>query len=390
MYYIEKYLEWQNRPLRTHYGANPDNLFFATALSHILFFCAITMLAFGVIFTTVEANIIATSAKFVFIPPIFGPVVAFMVAHQKLRAGKYNSARDIFVFTTMAAIVFSVAFTGGFLKSEASQFLVVIPIMVYLLYGMKAGTMIALWVPVIIFGQELTAFYFGVSLPNFSSTANPAANAIGVNGTMYLLVLAMVASFEHQRSTLKKRIEREQQKMRALADTDPLTGLLNHRAFHEVLELAEREANDTGQHLALIYLDLNRFKQINDKHGHSTGDYVLLTVANRLLGMFRNTETVARLGGDEFAILIRSQTHIKAMGNIISRLQEKTSKPIKYQGATFAVGASIGFAIYPHDAQCAKTLLEAADIQMYSNKSENRDSARTHDMQTEPVNRLAS
>lgn len=161
-----------------------------------------------------------------------------------------------------------------------------------------------------------------------------------------------------------------------LANHDSLTGLANRSNFHERLKEGLANADRDDNQVAVLLLDLDRFKSINDILGHHVGDLLLIEVAKRLSGCIRETDTVARLGGDEFVVI---QTRVNDTDNI-DRLAEKInrelSKGYDLGGHSVQSSTSIGVAIYPQHGQEAGVLLQRADIAMYQAKMHGRNSYR--------------
>ncbi|GEO81196.1 bifunctional diguanylate cyclase/phosphodiesterase [Pararhodospirillum oryzae] len=159
--------------------------------------------------------------------------------------------------------------------------------------------------------------------------------------------------------------------MAYLAHHDPLTGLANRRTFGERLA---GEVSRTRRHdgvFALLYLDLDGFKPINDTHGHQAGDEVLRQVAARLGAAVRREDLVARLGGDEFAVLLPDQGADEAR-KIAHKLHQAVTSPIPFQGGSLTVGVSVGIALYPRDGDSAEALLGWGDRAMYQAKKGKR------------------
>ncbi|RZT35500.1 diguanylate cyclase domain-containing protein [Cupriavidus agavae] len=165
------------------------------------------------------------------------------------------------------------------------------------------------------------------------------------------------------------QLQREKNELALRASHDGLTGLLNRSAFLQALETAVKSAAVHGHFTAVLYLDSDKFKSINDHFGHAAGDKVLVGIAQRLIGCVRESDAVARLGGDEFAVLIRTlrqpQDAVQVAENIISAMC--VPFPIS-ETDTLNTGLSIGLAIYPIHAQSASALLDAADAAMYEAK----------------------
>ncbi|HEV2618894.1 MAG TPA: GGDEF domain-containing protein, partial [Acidobacteriaceae bacterium] len=150
-----------------------------------------------------------------------------------------------------------------------------------------------------------------------------------------------------------------------LALHDELTGLPNRRMFAARLTAAVERAERSKTSLALVVLDLNDFKQINDSLGHVAGDQVLREVSNVLRKSIRATDTVARLGGDEFIIVVADMPNANAVERFTDSLRSAIERPMMIQDKSLEVGASFGFAMYPNDAKDATRLLRLADQRMY-------------------------
>jgi len=163
----------------------------------------------------------------------------------------------------------------------------------------------------------------------------------------------------------RKRVEED---LRFLAHHDPLTGLTNRSLFYDRLETALRAARRSGEIIALLYLDLDGFKQINDSRGHELGDLMLREVARRLEANTREADTVARMGGDEFTVLLTGLTGPSSAQNTLLKLREALAAPMLLCGESFAMRASIGLALYPRDGESAEQLLRTADAGMYAMK----------------------
>ncbi len=133
-----------------------------------------------------------------------------------------------------------------------------------------------------------------------------------------------------------------------------------------------------GPPLALLYLDLDRFKQVNDTCGHAIGDALLQIVATRLTGHTRGLDTAARIGGDEFAILMRLAEDCPAPAALAERLVAELSRPYEIEGLRLDIGVSIGIACCPQDAATAEGLVHCADTALYAAKRGGRNTFRSH------------
>ncbi|WP_310702067.1 putative bifunctional diguanylate cyclase/phosphodiesterase [Burkholderia multivorans] len=157
-------------------------------------------------------------------------------------------------------------------------------------------------------------------------------------------------------------------KIEQLAFYDPLTGLPNRALFLDRLKQALASAQRHGQRVALLFLDLDRFKEINDTQGHVFGDRALIEIARRFQAALREEETLARLAGDEFVVIAMGANQ-SAAALIAERLQKALAEPLAINGRFFTLKASIGIAFYPEDGSTAEELLKHADIAMYRAKA---------------------
>ncbi|MWL87838.1 diguanylate cyclase domain-containing protein [Cupriavidus sp. SW-Y-13] len=186
----------------------------------------------------------------------------------------------------------------------------------------------------------------------------------------------------------QKQLQRENRSLAHRATHDGLTGLLNRAAFAEALDQALRTAAARNQYAAVLYLDSDDFKGINDRHGHAAGDVVLVGIAERIRGCLRESDTVGRLGGDEFAVLIEAlrqpEDAIRAAEGILDAMNVPIDLP---DGNSVMAPLSIGLAVFPVHARNGAALLHAADAAMYGAK---RDSGATwHAAETAPPQRQA-
>ena len=160
----------------------------------------------------------------------------------------------------------------------------------------------------------------------------------------------------------------KQQQLTHLAGHDTLTGLPNRMRFMEQLDAAILQASASGEKLAVIFVDLDGFKQINDRLGHSAGDRTLVVVAQRLRAALRETDIVARLGGDEFIVLMDAVSSTQELHDVAGRVQAAMDEPIVLGAHRMTVGASMGISEFPTDGGDAEDLLCKADAAMYAAK----------------------
>ncbi|HEY9593448.1 MAG TPA: EAL domain-containing protein [Spirochaetia bacterium] len=188
--------------------------------------------------------------------------------------------------------------------------------------------------------------------------------------------------------TAKKDAERRLYRM---AHYDSLTGLGNRRRFHDLLDHALKNARRTGEILALLFIDLDTFKMVNDNLGHGAGDSLLRIVAGRLEGSVRESDTVARMGGDEFTVILPHLQTAENAEQIARKLLAAVTEPAAIEGKEIFITASIGIALYPRDGADTSTLLRSADAAMYHAKQRGRNGVRffSRDMNRWAARRLA-
>lgn len=162
--------------------------------------------------------------------------------------------------------------------------------------------------------------------------------------------------------------KRAEERLRHMAGHDALTDLPNRVLFHDRLEVAMGRAHRNRECLALLYLDLDDFKQVNDRHGHEAGDALLCDVARRLLACVRETDTVVRMGGDEFVVLLPDIRTPANLPGIIESVRESLNRPFRVNGQDLRIAVSIGAALYPDHGQDRDQLLRHADTDMYQKK----------------------
>ena len=165
------------------------------------------------------------------------------------------------------------------------------------------------------------------------------------------------------------QLEEQKAELEKVALHDPLTGLANRALFGELTRAAVAAAQRDGGRLALLFIDLDRFKAVNDTLGHAAGDSLLVALAERLRGAMRASDVVCRHSGDEFTVLLRDVNHWDEVASTADRLLQEIEKPVYIGSRLAGVSASIGVALFPDDASDHETLVSHADTAMYVAKS---------------------
>lgn len=194
-----------------------------------------------------------------------------------------------------------------------------------------------------------------------------------------LLTRTILHTMERFELLKELKLAREQERM--LAYYDVLTRLPNRRSFEEHLAKALQQAYRNDEVLALLFIDLDKFKPINDQLGHDAGDQLLVMIAQRLRQSIRGSDITARFGGDEFIVLLRSLTAAEQAAMVAEKLLEQLTLPFHLNGHELSIGASIGISLYPSDSQSGSELLRFADLAMYHAKSEGGNHCRFYSKQ---------
>ncbi len=184
--------------------------------------------------------------------------------------------------------------------------------------------------------------------------------------TSRLLVTTLAAALESHRMILQLNTARE--RARHLATHDQLTGLANRTLFHDRLDQAVSAARRGRHKLAVLFVDLDGFKAINDSLGHAVGDGLLRGLARRIAACLRETDTAGRLGGDEFAVLLTNLANEMDAATVARKLLSSLSEPIQFREQSMSIQCSIGIASFPRDTTDAEELIKKADTAMYHAK----------------------
>jgi len=219
----------------------------------------------------------------------------------------------------------------------------------------------------------------GIPIHNFLST--PAL--IGTEFVGQLVLANSNRNYDQQSLDFAERLatllaiaiqhQRTEDKIRKLAYHDVLTGLPNRTLFNDRYAIALAGAKRYNKKIALMVLDLDQFKNINDTLGHAAGDEVLKDFSAKLLGLLRKTDTVMRLGGDEFVIMVTDVLELEHIDTVAQKVLVATRKPFTFQGHEVRITVSIGVSSYPEDGEDLEMLLKCADIAMYHIKATGRD-----------------
>lgn len=242
--------------------------------------------------------------------------------------------------------------------------------------SMRAGVVLAVALGVSI-GFASFGFISGMLTYNMDITAyltRPAAwlALMIASGVFMIIILQSIGTYNRSIVSLLQEIKSQHDQIQHIAMHDDLTGLPVRRLAEDRIRIAINGARRRQKMVALLFIDLNRFKTVNDVHGHEAGDFVLREVAKRLLGTIRSEDTASRIGGDEFLVILGDLAGADAAVQSAERIIDHISQPIEYKTHSITVGASIGISLFPDHAEEVKELLKIADEAMYSIKNTSR------------------
>ena len=242
--------------------------------------------------------------------------------------------------------------------------------------GSAGERMVEFYVPVSVGRGERPDAVFEVYFPY-------APIAAGIAQDTRMLALLLGLGLLLLWLSIFRIVARASRRLSRQAKQDHLTGLPNRAALHAAGARARLDSPRPGRIGALLLIDLDRFKEVNDTLGHDQGDALLCDVAERLRGVLRPADMLARLGGDEFAILVRDLPHRGATAEVTTRVRNALETPFELCGVSIELEASIGVALAPEHGTDMTTLLRRADVAMYDAKR-CRDGVRTYDRARDP------
>lgn len=296
-----------------------------------------------------------------------------------LRAmGRYALAAAGTLLLGIWSAVITVLFTGGLPHSPAFGILIAPVVLGFSLGGLRTGLLVAALLPLLALLEQGIQLA-GLPLPPFSATAEEYREMQqATHWITYAISSLAMLSAALLRRALRRERDAERLQWQYQATHDPLTGLANRRAFQEQLAEACLRSDRNGRPLALLYIDLDNFKPINDLLGHSAGDQLLQELARRLIQSSRRTDIVARLGGDEFAVIAEFTPGRENAAQLAEKLLAALASPVRLplpdgREHTIQIEASLGTAVYPQEATSPEALLAAADQAMYCVKSLHHD-----------------
>jgi len=191
-------------------------------------------------------------------------------------------------------------------------------------------------------------------------------------------IMVNSVSLQYENNILLKDLSVAKNQLEYTVEHDPLTQVANRTLFEKSFKLALTRAGGANKILALLYIDLDNFKEVNDSYGHIIGDQLLVIIVNRIKKVLRLSDLIARSGGDEFTIILEDIPSTKEVITIAEKICQTVAKPVKIYDQIILISACIGISIYPYDGTDSETLLKAADKSMYFVKENGRNNFHLH------------
>lgn len=285
-----------------------------------------------------------------------------------IRNGRSLWARLLFCSCASLVCLAIIQLTGGLLQSVATPFIFIPPLIYFYFYGHQMGAKASLVIfPLAILLDALNQ-RLGSPIPNATSMANPYLNELLSVGAVYVVVAVSLYSMLKSIYMMRTTLFSQQAKLKVLANKDDLTGIANSRAFADRLKERCKSADRHDLKFGVIYVDLDRFKPVNDEHGHRIGDEVLVEIARRLRTFCQLDDSVARIGGDEFVLIINRIVDAESSDRLITAIKAMLELPLKINNLTLKLTASVGYCIYRDQVFEREQLINRADKSMYRDK----------------------
>lgn len=331
------------------------------------------------VLVSLSANIVALIAVFYFLLPLSeagrekgGPLLWVVLGITVgitlifLRFGLRTLCVNLLLMM-LSGVLLGASFILGGLMSPTMIFLLAVPVLASTLMHSRWAYF---WTAITVAGWLLIADleYMGVQMTRITHPSNVGiVQVMALLGTI-LVVMAVLGSYVSATNRLRKEMQLTNQRLDYLASHDSLTSIPNRRTFFEQAQRCLQRSIRSKRSFALLVIDLNDFKQINDRLGHKVGDAVLLHFAQRMSEGFRDTDFIGRLGGDEFGVLLEPVENAAGVSEVIERFRACGPSKLDVDGNSVLYDFAVGVAIYPEQGQTILDLYDAADGHMYHSK----------------------
>lgn len=275
-------------------------------------------------------------------------------------------AANLYGVMLWGMLLYAAVFTGG-INTPSLALFILLPV----LLGVTGGTRAGMYWMIIVCATWLTLLLLDRSGYQFVQVIQPQNYNTALTlclSLACLVVVIVVVQYELMNHVLRIGLARERESLEHLASHDQLTALPNRRSFIYQWDLSLARASRNNTRVAILFLDLDKFKAVNDNMGHSAGDQLLQEVASRLQKLLRSTDFVARWGGDEFAMIVENVGGIEDLERVASKLVATIHQPVVLDGQQVSVGVSIGGAVFPDQSRDGQELERMADRAMYNAK----------------------
>lgn len=298
---------------------------------------------------------------------VLAVLLAALLLGARLSSGWKVAIAVGYLEYTGAASLYRMGFVGfGSLWLATGAYLIGV------LYGWRAG----LWaiaahlagVGVIMALYRSGVLMLPINVDSYMRMASPWILFAAMMVVFPWMLLNSIGLYKRSIVELVQESERQRARIEHMALHDPLTGLLQLRVVQDTLDAAIHQAVVTGRKVAVLFIDLDGFKQVNDLHGHAAGDHLLRAIGKALNALVREGDTVGRLGGDEFLVVLDDLAGAEPAEATARRIVQELRRPVAWQDTLLQVGASVGIAMYPDHGASAGVLQQVADAAMYSVK----------------------
>jgi diguanylate cyclase (GGDEF)-like protein len=283
----------------------------------------------------------------------------------------YQITAHLTVFLLLAINFYGIQITGGYYYSPVVSMLVITPIMAFLLLGLKPGIG---WLITAVSSNVvlLLSAEFNIGYSQLMQRQRDIEILSGyIQFMLYVMAGGTLAIYEVINRRLNRHLKEQKDRFAHEARYDSLTGIPNRVELFNQANLLCKQSDMRGSKFAMIFIDLDNFKLINDQYGHNAGDEVLRVVSANLEYRLRTMDTIARMGGDEFVILLPGIENQQDCQKTISKIERAIAQPVTIGHNTeLAIEASIGLAIYPDDSRDIDQLCHIADQSMYIQKNQ--------------------